>query len=214
MVVIAPTILVEDQEAYNQKIAALTDFAERVHIDVSDGEFSPTLTLQEDQIWWPKEWQADLHMMVKYPSQHIDAVVNLHPSLAIFHVEVDEDLLPILDTLKKNDIKAGIALLKTTYPPSVQQYIEAADHVMIFSGELGKNNGKASMLQLEKVHMVKKMNALAEIGWDGGANEENVFGIAGAGVDVINVGGAIDSAMDMASTYKILVKMANKRGVI
>jgi ribulose-phosphate 3-epimerase len=212
--VIAPTILVEDVESYKAKVVQLHEFAERVQVDITDGEFATANTIDESQVWWPTEWQTDLHMMVKEPSKHIDTLIKLSPNLVIFHAEVEEDLLPTIKKLKNAGIGAGVALLKPTFPASVSKYIKAADHVMIFSGDLGHQGGKASLLQLEKVHLIKNINPDTEIGWDGGANLDNVFNMASAGVDVINVGGAIERASDPAAMYRSLVETANKHGVV
>ncbi|MDR1032398.1 MAG: hypothetical protein LBL84_00080 [Candidatus Nomurabacteria bacterium] len=214
MAVIAPTITVTSDEAYKQKVVQLHEFAERVHIDITDDKFTPHPLVTEAQAWWPTEWQVDMHMMVKEPSKHLDAVIKIHPSLVIFHAEVEEDLAPVIKKLHNSGIKAGVALLKPTYPATASKYIETVDHVMIFSGDLGYQGGKASLLQLEKVHLVKAINGAVEIGWDGGANVDNVFSMASAGVDVINVGGAIERASDPVAMYKLLVETANKHGVV
>ena len=55
MSVIAPTITVETTDEFKAAVERLTPFAQRVHIDVSDGEFAPTFLLGEAQLWWPKE---------------------------------------------------------------------------------------------------------------------------------------------------------------
>ncbi|MDR0591217.1 MAG: hypothetical protein LBG75_01500 [Candidatus Nomurabacteria bacterium] len=214
MAVIAPTILVESAEAYKEKVVRLHEFAERVQVDIADGEFAPVKTIDESQVWWPTEWQTDVHMMVKEPSKHIDALLKIKPSLVIFHAEVEEDLLPTIKKLQDGGIKAGIAILKPTFPANYSNYIEQVDHVMIFSGDLGHQGGHASLLQLEKVHLIRNINQAVEIGWDGGARIDNVFNIASAGVDVINIGSAIDGASDPAAVYKALVETANKRGVV
>jgi ribulose-phosphate 3-epimerase len=92
--------------------------------------------------------------------------------------------------------------------------IKAADHILIFSGDLGHYGGTASLMQLEKIRLVKAINPNAEIGWDGGANIDNAFTLAQGGVDVLNVGGAIGNAEDPASVYATLVREINKQGVI
>ncbi len=43
--VIPPAILSENAEQYKEQADKITGFAERVHIDISDGEFAPTLTV-------------------------------------------------------------------------------------------------------------------------------------------------------------------------
>lgn len=212
--VIAPTVLAESPEEYKATLEKIHTFAQRIHIDISDGVFAPSQTIAVNQIWWPQEWSIDIHAMVADPSQYVDALIALQPHLIIFHAEVQIDLLPVLQKIKATGIKAGISLLRTTVPSEVAVYIEAVDHVMIFSGDLGHYGGTASMMQLEKVRLVKNINAAAEIGWDGGAALENVFSLAQGGVDVINVGGAIQKAADAHDAYEALVKEVSKQGVM
>ena len=85
---------------------------------------------------------------------------------------------------------------------------------MIFSGDLGKYGGNASMMQLEKVRLVKNINASVEIGWDGGVTVENAFSLAQGGVDVLNSGGAIQKATDPQKAYETLVNEVNRQGVM
>lgn len=214
MSVIVPTVLAENDDAYRAQIERLYGFPTRVHIDIADGEFAPTFTVSAAQIWWPQEWQIDIHAMVARPSEHVQALIELKPQLIIFHAEVEEDLLPTLQLVKRAGIKAGIALLKTTVPQTVAPLIEAADHIMIFSGDLGKYGGKASMMQLEKVRLIRAIRRDLEIGWDGGASIDNAYSLAHGGIDVINAGGAIQKASDPKAAYEALVRETNKQGVI
>ena len=211
---IVPTVMVETVDQYRAETEKIGTFARRVHIDISDGEFAPTFLLAEDQLYWPEAWDIDIHAMVARPSEHIAKLLQLKPYLVIFHAEAQEDLLPHFATLKQAGIKAGVALLKTTVPATIEAVIKEADHVMIFSGELGHHGGTASMMQLEKVRLIKKIKPEVEIGWDGGVNIENAYTLTQGGVDVLNVGGAIANADTPADVYNQLVKEINKHGVI
>lgn len=214
MAVIAPSITVETPEEYKAYVEKLHTFAKRVHIDISDGEFAPTFTPGAAQVWWPEAWQVDIHAMVARPSDHLESLISLKPSLIIFHAEVEEELLPVMQHIKKFDIKAGLALLRPTVPSTVRPLIEIADHVMIFSGELGKYGGVASMMQLEKVRLVRAIRHDIEIGWDGGVNLENAYSLAQGGVDVLNVGGTLAGADQPETTYATLVNEINKHEVM
>ena len=214
MSVIAPCITSETADGYKLAVDKIHPFAQRVHIDVSDGEFAPIFLLGEGQLWWPKEWEVDIHMMIARPSEHLAQIISLKPTRIIFHVEIQEDRAAIMAQIKAAGIKAGIALLKPTVPSTVANLIQQADHVMIFSGELGKYGGTASLMQLEKVRLVKAINPNVEIGWDGGVSVENAYTLTQGGVDVLNTGGAIANADDPGDTYQTLVKEINKHGVI
>lgn len=209
-----PTILCENTDEYKETVERYHTFAERVHIDVTDGEFAPTFTVGVNQIWWPEEWKVDIHAMVTRPSQYVDALIQMKPTMIIFHSEASEDLLPVIQKVKSVGIRAGIALLKTTVPSTMENYIKEADHVLVFSGELGQYGGVASLMQLEKIRLIHNINPSVEIGWDGGANLENAYNLSQGGADIINCGKVISSADDPGEVYKQLVAQVNKHGVI
>lgn len=212
--IIAPCILAETSDQYKEAMGRIHSFATRVHIDISDGEFAPTFLVGPDQLWWQQGWHADIHAMVARPSEYVDQLIALKADLIIFHAEVQEDLLPTIKKIQASGIKAGIALQRPTVPSTVSQYIEAADHVMIFSGDLGRYGGTASLMQLEKVRLIRAIKPTIEIGWDGGVTVENAFGLAQGGVDILNVGGVIAKSQDPAGVYNSLVAEINKRAVI
>lgn len=214
MAVIAPAILAETPDEYKAQVERIHPFAERVHVDITDGDFAPTFTVGAAQIWWPQEWTIDIHAMVARPSEHLETLISLKPHMIIFHVEVDEDIVPVLQQVKKFDIKAGLALLRPTVPSTVSAAIQAADHVMIFSGDLGKYGGTANLMQLEKVRLIRAIKQSVEIGWDGGVTLDNAFTLSQGGVDVLNVGSTLAQASDPKSVYAKLVDEINKHGVI
>ncbi len=214
MSVVAPTILTDNLDEYRSIMERIHPFAQRVHIDLSDGEFAPSLTVAVGQLYWPDNWVVDIHAMVARPSEYVQALIRLHPNMVIFHAEVEEDLTPTIQQLKQAGIQVGIALQRATVPKTVQPLIEAADHVMIFSGELGKYGGKASLMQLEKVRLIRMIRPSVEIGWDGGANVDNVFSLAQGGIDVVNAGSAINSADDPAAVYKRMMDEIARQRVI
>lgn len=214
MTEIVPAVLADSADNYKFQAEKFFGFINRIHIDITDGEFAPSFTVGAAQIWWPEEWRADIHAMVARPSDHVETLASLKPNLVIFHAEVQEEVIPTLQYLKQMGIKAGLALLKTTVPSLVADAIKEADHVLIFSGDLGHYGGKASMMQIEKVRLIEAINPAVEIGWDGGANLENVYNLAQAGIDVINVGGALANTANTDETYNQLVSEANKQGVI
>ena len=211
---VVPTILSETPDDYKATVERLHPFAKRVHIDLTDGDFAPTFTVGVNNLWWPQEWQVDIHAMVRSPSQYVDALIQMKPSLVIFHAEAGEDILPSIQKLKAAGIKAGVALLRPTVPATVQPYIEAANHVLVFSGNLGHYGGTASLMQLEKVRLIRNIQPSVEIGWDGGAKLDNAFSLSQGGVDVINCGSAISGAPDPAAAYKQMVDELSRHSVI
>ena len=214
MSVIAPCITVESADQYQAAVERLHPFAQRIHVDIADGEFAPTFLMSDAQVWWPKEWTVDIHAMVARPTEYVDRLIALKPNTIIFHIEAVADIKPVLQKIKEAGIQAGISLLRETVPSTVEDAIQMADHVMVFTGTIGQYGGTASLMQLEKVRLIKAINPTAEIGWDGGVNVDNAYTLTQGGVDVLNVGGAIANAADPGQVYATLVSEINKHGVI
>ena len=211
---IVPAILTDNKQDYRAQVERVNVFTRRVQIDVTDGVFAPTQTLDIPNVWWPKNWTADLHLMVTNPSMHLDTILKLNPSLCVLHAEASEDLLPTFQTLKDAGIKTGLALLPTTFPGNVKHYIDVVDHVLVFASQLGVQGAPADLMQMEKIPLVRTMKPEVEIGWDGGANMTNVRALAHADLDVINVGSAISQAPDPAQAFQELVAEIDKNGVV
>jgi ribulose-phosphate 3-epimerase len=204
MSIVCPTVLAGSEDDFAAQFERIEPFAKRVQIDLGDGEFT-TATVPLEKVWWPKGIVADIHLMYKRPLEFIETLVSLAPSLVIVHAEAEGDLVGMLQHLQTCGISPGVAILQTTPISKIEQLLTVADHALIFSGSLGSFGGRADLALLEKVEQIRTLRPDIEIGWDGGANEENVVRLTMGGIDVINVGGAIQKADDPQAAYDRLV---------
>ena len=211
---IVPAILTDNKKQYRSLIERINAFTRRVQIDIADTTFTPNNSIDITNVWWPKGWQTDLHVMMANPSFQLDTILKLSPSLCILHAEANEDLMPSFERLKEAGIKTGVALLPGTFPGNAKRYIDVVDHVLVFAGKLGGQGGQADMMQTEKIPLIRNMKPEVEIGWDGGANITNVRALAHADLDVINVGSAICNAENPAAVFQQLVAEIDKNGVV
>lgn len=204
MSIVVPALLGQTKEELDTLWLRVQPFANRVHIDMMDGQFAPGSSATPSDLSWSEGWEVDIHLMYQQPMEQLPAIVamNPKPSLVVFHAEAEGDLLAFAKGLQDAGIKAGVALMRSTVPEDKKDLIAAVNHVLIFSGDLGKYGGKANMLQLEKVQLIRKLNDEVEVGWDGGANVDNSYTLALGGIDVINVGSALASADDPAEVYR------------
>lgn len=203
MAVICPTVMGSSSRDYREAMERVAEFAERIHIDFADGVFAPTKLEPIEDAWWPIGLIVDFHIMYQKPLEHLETVVSHQPNLAIVHAEAD-DAETFIRELEGLGIHRGVALLKDTPVGAIKPYIDHLDHVLVFSGDLGYYGGKADLALLNKVKELKKLKPGLEIGWDGGVNEKTAQELAKGGVDVLNVGGAIQKAADPETAYDIL----------
>ena len=214
MSVIAPSITAFSPAEYKEQVDRITGFAERVHIDITDGEFAPTFTVGISDLWVPAGWSVSLHVMAYDLENFVPKLIALKPNMIIIHAEARGDVAAYLRLIKQAGIKSGLALLRPTVPSSVAPLIQEAEHVLIFSGELGRFGGTASLMQLEKIRLIKAINPNVEIGWDGGVTVDNAYSLVQGGVDVLAVGGAIHKASDPHAAFSRLQQEIAKTGVL
>lgn len=200
-VAICPTVTAFDTHEYRAQMERLVPFAERVHIDLMDGEFAPSKSPDLERVWWPHELTADIHLMYQRPMEHIEQLIKLKPHLVIIHNEAMVHHMEFAARLHQHDIEVGLAILSDTPVEHAYQIMHSFDHVLIFSGNLGYHGGVADLGNLEKVKKVRAHHPEVKIGWDGGINDQNARQLIEGGVDVLNVGGFIQKADDPASAY-------------
>jgi ribulose-phosphate 3-epimerase len=210
MAIITPSVTAPDAAAYREQMANAAQVAKRVHVDFSDGEFAPIKLINLAQAYWPDGMLADLHLMFKDPAAHFETAVSLQPHMVIVQAEAEGNVLAMVLQLRALGIKTGVALLQKTTPGMARGLIAEADHVLIFSGDLGHFGGQADMELLKKVAGIRAINPIAEIGWDGGVTADNASQLAFGGIEVLVSGGAIQKAPDPAAAYKQLVEQVSK----
>lgn len=216
MPVICPAIMPtsDDPVAFREMMERLGPISPRCQIDLMDGQFAPHHNTEPADIWWPEGKEVDIHLMYLYPAEAVQTLLTKRPSLIIIHAEAHGDLPEVMRQIQEAGVKAGVALLRTTSVEDARELIEIADHVLLFGGELG-GDGEAELAALDKVAAVRAIHddlsddedARIELGWDGGANASNVVLIAGAGIDVINVGGALRNTDNPEYVYHQLTSL-------
>lgn len=203
-VTICPTVTARNADEYREQMERVAPFAERVHIDVADGIFTPVKLAPLKNVWWPHGVRADLHVMFQKPFEYAKEYIKLGPKLVIVHAEAEGQFFSFAEELLKQHIKVGIALKPHTAVDKISAALEWVDHVLVFSGNLGHFGGTANTHLLTKVLHLRQLKPSLEIGWDGGINATNANLLAAGGVNVLNVGGFIHHASDPAAAYRQL----------
>lgn len=212
MVAVCPTVTASTVEEYKFQLERVSRFAPRLHLDLSDGVFSPTKLVDANDLWWADDKIIDIHVMLKKPELILDHLISLKPSLVILHAESQGNFYDMAKKLQDNDIKVGLALLQPTEVRDIAQVFDVLDHILIFGGKLGSFGGQVDPKLFRKVAEVRKLKHDIEIGWDGGINDDNARDLIEIGVHVLNVGGYIQRSSEPQSAYDTLVTIAENAG--
>lgn len=209
---ICPTVTAFDVHTYREQLELVSSFAKRIHIDLMDGDFTPTMSPNPDLLWAPQDEdiEVDIHVMYRNPDSILGRLISFNPSLIIVHAESNADIPLLASKLRQHNIKTGVALLPETTSESVRYILPHTQHALIFGGHLGYHGGQADLTQLKKVAELKAMQRQLEFSWDGGANAENAAELVAAGINVVNVGSGIHKSPDPAKAYYLLNKIVKK----
>ncbi len=175
-----------------------------LHMDVMDGHFVPNLTMGPDLV---KSLEGiaplDVHLMVTNPIDFIKDFRDAGAEIISVHVEANNPL-KALESIKKNNMKAGIALNPSTPENSIEPFIDLADLILVMSVEPGYGGQDFHEDAVERVRHYKEAypNKIIEV--DGGVAPSNSERLADAGADILVAGSAIFKADDPIEIIKIM----------
>jgi ribulose-phosphate 3-epimerase len=198
---IVPTILSENPGDYQARIERVKPFAKRIHVDVADGVFAPSKTVNMAQVYGIDGAELDLHMMVQQPELEVENILAVEPSLVILHFESDGNLAEILNQFKQVGIRIGLGIKPDTTVEQVKDLLPSVDHLLVFCGTLGHNGGEFHAEMLEKIAQAKAINPNLEVGVDGGISQETCHLAVDSGADILDVGSAIHDAPDPEAAF-------------
>lgn len=208
--VICPTVTAETKAEFDKQVAVASSFAKRIHFDLMDGDFAPSISQSLKDTVWPKYIKADLHLMYKNPMKFAQQIIHMHPNLVIVHAEADA-ISSFVYLMHEERIKVGIALLQDTDVSVISHFAKVIDQVLVFSGHLGYHGGVADLNLLKKVEYIKNNYPELEIAWDGGINDKNINELTAGGVNVLNVGGYIQKSDQPKQRYETLMHLVQSR---
>lgn len=209
MAIICPTLTAFTEHEYNEQVLRLKPFGGRIHIDLMDGRFASTRSPGLDYVWWPPEFDVDIHLMYQEPMLVLPDLLRLRPRMVIVHNEASVHHMHFAGELHKAGILSGLALLADTPVAYAEQIMHSFDHVLIFSGNLGHHGGTADLSLLPKAAAIRLHHPEVEIGWDGGVNEQNAGQLAAGGIEVLDVGSYIQKSGSPDIAYGKLIAALN-----
>lgn len=162
-----------------------------LHMDVMDGHFVPNLTMGPDLVKSLKGiGKLDVHLMVTNPSDFISDFSDAGADIISVHVEANNPQKAI-ELIKKQNIKAGIALNPSTPASAIEPFVDSIDMILVMSVEPGYCGQLFNENAIERVKTYRKEypNKIIEV--DGGVGPENAAVLAEAGADLLVAGSAI-----------------------
>src|SRR3989344_2079357 len=211
--IVIPAINAPDFETAQKQIKKAAEFSEWVHIDVTDGAFSPA------KIWGSPEdlpklkienlkLKIDVHLMVNNPEGVIDSWLKTGlVKRAIIHLEAMTDPVYILAKCEKYGAEAVLAIKPDTKAERLLAHESDFKSFQVLAVTPGWAGQKFGAEALDKIRLIKRQmpNAIIEV--DGGINAETAKLAKDAGADIVISASYIFGSKDPKKSFEELQKI-------
>jgi ribulose-phosphate 3-epimerase len=212
---IAPSVLAADFANLQRDIEMINNSeADWFHIDIMDGVFVPNISFGMpvlEAINRHAKKTIDVHLMIVDPDRYINTFATLGAHILTVHYEACTHLHRTLQAIKKEGMKAGVALNPHTNISLLQDIIQDIDVVCLMSVNPGFGGQSFIENTYEKVKQLKQLifakNANTQIEIDGGVTSANAKQLVAAGADILVAGNFVFKAENPTQTIAYLKKL-------
>ena len=207
---VAPSILSSDFSRLGEEIRAVEAAgADIIHVDVMDGHFVPNITIGPlivEAARRATKLPLDVHLMITNPELYVADFAKAGADYLAVHVETAFHLHRLVQSIKEQKVKAGVALNPATPLSSLDHILPDLDLVVIMSVNPGFGGQSYIPSATPKIRALRKrideLGLKTEIEVDGGVKPENAGEVIAAGADILVAGSAVFGKKDYAAAIK------------
>lgn len=192
------------------------------HIDVMDGVFVENNNLEQMKdyattISHISNVPLDVHLMVQNVEEVADEYIDLMPDRITFHIEAMKDengktnverVLNLINELKDNGIKAGIAISPETDFEELKPFLSYIHMILVMTvipGKGGQSLIEDTLVKIKRLREYLNENDIdIDIEADGGINSDTAELVREAGVDILVSGKFIVDAENKREAISII----------
>ena len=196
MIKISPSILNIKTENIASKVKKLdTAGADYIHIDVMNGTYVDNMSFNSDIVKEIKKITSkvlDVHLMIKPIKPHLEEYINAGSDIITFHPEVEENPMEIIKFIKKENVKAGIALHPKINILEYEELFTEVNQIIVMTVTPGFGGQQFIDTQVKKIEDLCKLRKIKDykfkISADGGINDISGKKCIKSGADILAIG--------------------------
>lgn len=205
---IIPGDLTTTVEEFGRRLDFASKVAGAIHIDVADGRFVPTATLEVDA--WPKIslGYAEAHLMVRDPIPYLEKLKKVGITRSIVHIESFFDPEQLVNHAREIDMLLGFAINPDTDLDHLRPFYEISNYIQVM-GIVPGATGRAMLTQTPaSVSYLRRVpNRRLIISVDGGVNIQNIQNLFRVGANYCVASSAIYDEGDWTTNFQNLSEL-------
>lgn len=206
---LAPSILSFDLTSLSMSVPKLMAAgAHIVHLDVMDGQFVPPITFGDAlaaNLRKHTDAPMEAHLMTLTPERHFDAFIKAGCKRIVFHAEATPHAHRLIQSLKSQGIKAGIAINPGTPVSALEAVIDDLDMALVMTVNPGWGGQSFIASTMPKIRWIREQRPDMDIQVDGGIDPVTLPQVIEAGANSFVVGSYLLRAQSLEEGVQSIV---------
>lgn len=218
---LAPSILAADFAHLGEQVAEAEQAgADRIHVDVMDGHFVPSLSMGVPIVQSLRRvthLPLEIHLMLVEPDRFLDQFSEAGSDSFLVHWEGNNDLSRTVQRIRAMGKRVGVVINPATPAAMLEEILQDVDQVLVMTVSPGFGHQPFLHTTLPKIRRVRQMieqiRPACDLEVDGGIDATTGRLAVDAGANVLVAGSAIFADREgVAAAMKRLRAITNQVG--